>query len=203
MPELTKGKVLLHQGTESALEQEDKLLTRLHRFFESIHNTRFLIEVLALQAFLHDALGNEPEALERLERAISLAQPGGFIRLFVDLGQGLAKLLHRLKLDEEGLRYVGQILAAFKSDGPAKSGHTSEAIRENQIGSGQTLLEPLTKRELEIIGLLARHLTNQEIADTLFISVATVKSHTKNIYGKLGVNSRREAVAKTTGLSVL
>jgi LuxR family maltose regulon positive regulatory protein len=69
-----------------------------------------------LQALLHDAQGDEPAALRALSRAVHLAQPGGFIRLFVDLGPGLARLLNRLDLDAEALRYVGQILAAIQGD---------------------------------------------------------------------------------------
>ena len=106
--------------------QADSLLTRLEAVLAGIHNIRFLIEMLALQALFHDAQGDEPAAREVLGRAVALAQPGGFIRLFVDLGPGLARLLNRLDLDAEGLRYVGRILAAFRGDGQTQGGETPD-----------------------------------------------------------------------------
>ena len=122
----------------------------------------------------------------------------------MDLGPGLAKLLHRLKLDEEALRYVGRILAAFKENEQRAYGESTESSTQLRTSSAhQPLIEPLSKRELEILRLLALHLSNQEIADKLYISTGTVKSHGKNIYGKLGVGSRREAVAKAMGLGIL
>jgi len=103
---MTLARVLIAQGSTDSRKQADSLLTRLETFVAGIHNTRFLIEVLALQALLHDAQGDEPAGLKALSRAVSLAQPGGFIRLFVDLGPGLARLLDRLDLDAEGQLYV-------------------------------------------------------------------------------------------------
>ena len=117
------------------------------------------------------------------------AQPSGFIRLFVDLGPGLARLLSGLELDAEGLRYVSEILSAFDADGKAQ---TVEA--PNRV---------LTRREVEILGLLANELSNKQISEQLCISAATVKRHTENIYRKLGVHGRRKAVAKAVELNVI
>jgi LuxR family maltose regulon positive regulatory protein len=203
-PPLAQGKILVAEGSAESRERAGDLLTRLETFFAGIHNTRFLIEVLALRALLRDAQGEEPAALEVLGRAVALAQPGGFIRLFVDLGPRLAKLLNRLDLDDEGLRYVGQILAAFQSDGEAGAGEALEPpVQGKSSASRQPLLEPLTTRELEILGMLANRLSNKEIASQLNISPATVKRHTENIYQKLNVPGRREAVIKATSLSLL
>ena len=181
-------KVLIAQHSAESLEQAESLLTRLEMFYGEIHNTRFLIEVLALQALLRDTQGDEA-VLPVLGRAVQLAQSSGFIRLFVDLGPGLVKLLNRLDLDAEGKRYVGRILDAYRSDGKAQ---TDEALEH-----------PLTKRELEILGLLANELSNKQIADQLFIAPATVKRHSENIYHKLDVPGRHQAVAKAKGLAII
>jgi LuxR family maltose regulon positive regulatory protein len=190
-PRLTLAKVLIAKGDTTSLERAALLLQRLQAFYEGIHNTRFLIEVLALQALACCAQGDESTARERLTRAVLLAQPGGFIRLFVDLGPALASILQGLDLDAGGLRYVAQILSAFDVDGKAQ---TVEAPGRS-----------LTRREVEILGLLAEELSNKKISDQLCISAATVKRHTENIYQKLGVHGRRKAVAKakTLRLSII
>ena len=194
-PRITLARVLIAQSTADSRMQADSLLTRLETFVAGIHATRFLIEVLALRALLHDARGDEPAAREALARAVSLAQPGGFIRLFVDLGPGLIKVLNSLELEEEGQRYVGRILAAFQADRESQAGEPLEQ-RTTQMSAA------MTNRELEILGLLADRLSRQEIADRLCISTATVKRHAENIYSKLGVPGRRQAVAKARDLGI-
>lgn len=188
-PSLTLAKVLIAEGSAQSQDRAASLLMRLEAFLAQVHNTRFLIDVLALQALLHDAQGDEPAAREVLGRAVALAQPGGFIRLFVDLGPGLARLLKGLELDAEGLRYVGRILAAYRGEG--------------QTQAGAALDQSLTKREIEILDLLANELSNKQIADRLCISPATVKRHTENVYHKLGVPDRRKAVAKAVSLAII
>jgi LuxR family maltose regulon positive regulatory protein len=144
--------------------------------------------VFALQALLHDARDDEPAALKALSRAISLARSGGFIRLFVDLGPGLARLLHKLDQNAHGPRYVGEILAAFRSDEKAK-GSAAPA-------------HSLTKRELEILQLMKKDLSNRQIAEQLYIATATVKRHNENLYHKLHVPDRHQAVAKAKQLGI-
>ena len=197
-PELIAVKVLLLEGTDDGLERAHEMLKDLHAFYSSSHNNLFLIETLALQALYFAARGAADKAVERLGEAISLARPNGFIRLFVDLGVGLGPLLHRLDLDGEGLRYVGRILAALKADSALQvataQGKTSHPIE---------LVESLTPREVEVLSLIALHLSNKEIGERLFISPETVKHHVKNLYGKLEVHNRRDAVAKANGLGIL
>jgi LuxR family maltose regulon positive regulatory protein len=188
-PRLTLAKVLIVEGEKTSLESAAVLLQRLAVFYAGIHNSRFLIEVLALQALVCDAQGDEPTASERLTRAVHLAQPGGFIRLFVDLGPALARLLHGLDLETRESRYVARILSAFSGEGKAQ---TVEALDHT-----------LTKREVEILGLLAGELSNRQISDQLCISAATVKRHTENIYQKLGVHGRRKAVTKALAFSII
>jgi LuxR family maltose regulon positive regulatory protein len=188
-PRITLAKVLIAQGTADSLAQAGRLLARLQTFYAQIHSTRCLIQVLALQAMLSAAKDDDATAHDALARAISLGLPGGSIRLFVDLGPGLVKLLNRLDLDAEGKRYVGRILDAYQSDGKAQA--------------DETLEHSLTKRELEILELLAKELSNKQIADQLFIAPATVKRHSENIYQKLDVPGRRQAVAKAKGLAII
>ena len=119
--------------------------------------------------------------------------------MFVDLGPKLNQLLNRVQGDEAMLKYVGEIKAAFRS-GLLETGSAGAA---GVVLAGTDLFETLSKRELEVLGLLAQHLTNKEIACELFIAPETVKRHAQNIYQKLSVGSRKDAVAKATGLGIL
>ena len=199
VPQLTLPKILLMQDTPDSLEQAAKVLTQLHTFVTATHNTRVTIEVLALQALLHDAQGNEPAALTHLQQALLLAEPGGFIRLFVDLGSKLASLLKRLPQVGVNPKYVGQVLGAFEDfatlnpDSKATTRSTSQT----------EMVELLTTREHEVLILLGQRLTDKEIAQALVISVRTVKQHTSHIYQKLQVSGRREAVAQAMRLGLL
>jgi LuxR family maltose regulon positive regulatory protein len=205
---LTLVKVWLAQNTPASREQAADLLGRLQTFFASIHNNRFWIEILALQALLSSAEGDEPAALTALKQAITLAEPGGFIRLFVDLGPSMAPLLDQLRHQGVAPDCVDQILAAFAEQtkdglpalrrifGPTPKG------RKREIESS-SLSEPLTPREMEVLALLARHLTNRQIAEELVISPGTVKTHTLRIYRKLDVRGRQQAVARARELDIL
>lgn len=200
VPETTVARIWLQEGTPDALAKAEALLARLYAFFESTHNIRFRTEVLALQALVHEAKGDRKDADARLEEAIRLALPGGWLRLFADLGPPLVPVLNRVSVDPEGLKYVGRILTAFQAiestDTPTRGARAASTGR-------RMLLDPLTERELEVLGLLAERLTNKEIAARLYIAPATVRRHTENIYSKLGVHGRREAVAKAQGLGML
>jgi LuxR family maltose regulon positive regulatory protein len=188
-PQLTLARVHMAQGSVKSQRQADSLLNRLETFYERTHNTRFLIEVLALRAMFHDQKGEEPAALLALGRGVNLAQPGGFIRLFTDLGPRIVDLLNRLDLDAEGLGYVQRIMNVYQDDVKTEA--------------GEVLEHPLSKRELEILRLLAKQLTNPQIADRLFIAPGTVKRHTENIYKKLDVSSRHQAVTKAKELAII
>jgi LuxR family maltose regulon positive regulatory protein len=178
------------------------LLSQLLQHVETIHSTRKTIQVLALQAWAYDVQGRETEALEALERALALARPGGFIRTFADLPP-LAKLLHELRkrrrthqeVDKHPDTYLQRLLAAMNP--VAAHPMSTEALMQ------QEGLEPLTGRELHILHLLDKDLTNKEIARELLVTPGTVKAHTKNVYRKLGVNNRRAAVSLTKALGLL
>jgi LuxR family maltose regulon positive regulatory protein len=197
-PQLTQAKVFVLNDAAESGERAEALLNRLIDYLTSTHNKRFLLEALALRAMLLDAKGEGEAAKKELKRAIDIAQPGRFIRVFVDLGPRLVNLLHGLKLDEGGLRYVGEIVAAFRT---SSAGSTSDVTRVPTVTSCIGV-EPLSKREQQILALLASRLSNKEIADRLHISPVTVKRHTANIYQKLGVHGRRQAVAKATGMGM-
>ena len=197
------AKILVHDDSAQSRERAQALLPRLEAYLARIHNKRFIIEVLALRAILSDKTGDKAVSIKQLDRAVSLAQPSGFIRLFVDIGPGLIPLLNRLELRGEKLQYVGRILAAF----PRYIGHADTArastISETAIDNIAELSETLSRREKEVLSLLVERLTNKEIGEQLFISTATVKRHAQSIYEKLNVNSRREAVTKAVGLGLM
>jgi len=198
-PQLTPSKILLAINTPASREQAAEALFRLHDFVTTTHNTRFTIEVLALQALLQEAQGNERAALALLEQAVLLAEPGGFIRLFADLGPRMARLLSGLRRTGVAPSYTGQILQAFGESTPTAPDQSAAVS-----GMGRTeLAELLTDREREVLALLAQRLTNKEIAQALVISPQTVKRHATNIYQKLQANGRREVVAKAIHLGLL
>ena len=201
IPELTVAKVLIRQGSDSAIARAGTMLEGLAAFYESTHNRIHQIQVLALQALLDAARGEAAEGAGKLAKAISLAQPGGAIRLFVDLGPAIIPMLHRIEVDENGLRYVGRILSVFSKRSEVTTAGTGTPVQP--VNNNKLLIEPLSGREQEVLTLLAKGLRNKEIASVLFISPGTVKRHTNSIYGKLGVHGRSEAVAKAQGLGIL
>ena len=204
MPQLTLIQILLAQGTTDSRQHAADLLDQSLTFVRSIHNKRFQIDLMALQALLHDSQNNQPAALKTLTEALAVAEPSCFIRLFVDLGPQMADLLKQLVRKNVAVSYIGQILAAFKEDEHramhAESDHPGSY---SPSSSTQPLVEPLTNREIDVLELLAQRLQNKEIADKLFVSPETVKGHLKIIYQKLDVGSRREAVEKAKKIGIL
>lgn len=146
---------------------------------------------LALLAQTHWALGDESAALACLERALRGAQPEGYTRSFVDLGMPFAWLLQQARKRQVMPQEVERLLAAFDDRALIPT------------GGSKPIPEPLTKRELEVLQLMAAGLTNREIGERLVISVGTVKKHSANIYGKLGVTNRTEAAARARQLALL
>jgi len=192
IPQLTIPKVLLAAGTPGGRKMAADCLQRIHEYAESTHNVRVMIEVLALEALLHAANNDEKAAPATLEQSLALARPGGFIRLYADIGPDMADLLRRMQYQEPFVEYIASILQAFAY----ASDHAAQPEGKKQ------LMEPLTDREAEILELLAKRYSNKEIAAELVISPATVKGHTINLYKKLSVHKRRDAVwaARALGL---
>jgi LuxR family maltose regulon positive regulatory protein len=204
LPQLTLIKILMVEETTDSRRRAADLLDQLLEFFTSIHNIRFQIDVLALRALLHHTRGEKSAALEKLTAALVLAEPGGFIRPFVDLGPQMADLLKRLVKQNVAVGYIEKLLAAFRDDEQVA---VPEVLKPQAAltlaASPQPLEDPLTNRELEILQLLAQRLRNKEIAAKLFISTETVKKHLNNTYRKLNVSSRRQAVEKAHALEIL
>ena len=201
-PPVTRAWLLLAKGDEVSVAQGQALLTHLLQHVQAMHSTRKTIKVLALRAWAYTLQGRETEALEVLERALALARPGSFIRTFADL-LPLANVLHELrkhrKTPQAGDKtldaYLLRILAAM-SHTAMPPGSTEELLRQEG-------LEPLTARELQILHLLGKDLTNKEIARELLVTPGTVRVHTINLYRKLGVNHRRAAVTLAKALGLL
>jgi LuxR family maltose regulon positive regulatory protein len=128
---------------------------------------------------------------------LTLAEPGGFIRIFLDEGPPMASLLYEALSKNIESEYVERLLVSF-SDAKQEE-PPSKLARTDQSG----LIEPLSDREIEVLELVAKGLTNQVIADRLVLSLHTVKTHTRNIYGKLGVHNRTQAVDRARTLGIL
>jgi LuxR family maltose regulon positive regulatory protein len=156
-----------------------------------------VIELLALQSLAHHVDGDISKAMKSLEKALTLAEPEGFIRTFVDEGPPMARLLYEALSEGIAPDYVRKLLAAFPETEPEK------AAEKQTITSDMGWIEPLTDRELEVLQLIAEGLPRQEIASQLVLSLNTVKTHARNIYGKLGVNNQMQAVGKARGLGLL
>ncbi len=173
-----------------------ELLERLLKAAESGGRTGSLIEILILQAIAHQVQGKLPSALAALGRALSLAEPEGYIRIFADEGESLRELLVRLKAQGTGTNaYIQKLLTAFSRP---------TTIPQSKIENQQSEIpEPLSPRELEVLRLIAEGLSNDEISKRLFLALSTVKGHNLKIFGKLGAKSRTEAVARARELGLL
>jgi LuxR family transcriptional regulator, maltose regulon positive regulatory protein len=175
------------------------LLARLQKSAENGARGRVVIEVLILQAIAYQAAGDEEKALETLEQALVLAEPESYVRSFIDEGEALTKILRQL-LKQNGkrwetenparLRYVIKLNEASGTSEPRQKTPPSQA--ENL--PWWYINDPLSERELEVMQQLSQGLSNHEIANKLFISTGTVKRHISNIYQKLDVHSRVQAV---------
>jgi LuxR family maltose regulon positive regulatory protein len=200
-PQVTRARVLVARGAPSDLSLALEIVDKLDEIAERTHNTRYKIEVLALRALALDAQGQTSQADAVLKQAVDMARLGGFIRVFVDLGTPMQAMLHRLEQQDHPAEMIRRIMAAFPADDKNWVGSKNLA-RQPSLGAS-TLAEPLTPRELEVLFLLRGALSIKEIALKLNISYATVKSHANNLYGKLGVNGRWNAVAKAEELNIL
>jgi LuxR family maltose regulon positive regulatory protein len=201
-----------------ALLEAIGLLERLRQAAEAGGRTGRVLEILVLQALAHQAQGDLPAALVALERALTLAEPEGYVRLFVDEGEAMRLLILDFRFwHPEGTRqqphaaekvklsvYVDKVLAAFGNE-PAEAEKLLLAEQSkitNPKSKIQNLVEPLSERELDVLRLLGTDLNGPEIARRLMVSLNTMRTHTKNIYDKLGVNNRRAAVRRAEELDL-
>jgi LuxR family maltose regulon positive regulatory protein len=153
------------------------------------------LKVMILQAVAHHLSGDKDQAMQLLGDALVLAEPGGFVRIFVDEGLPMAELLSEASTQGMMPGYISKLLAVFETE---EQKHADESPP-----SSQPLIEPLTKRELEVLHLIAQGLSNREISERLFLALSSVKGHNRKIFGKLGVHRRTEAVARARELGLL
>jgi LuxR family maltose regulon positive regulatory protein len=164
--------------------------------------SRRMIEVQNLRALALQAQGEVDQALVALEQALSIGEPGGFVRTFVDEGEPMLQLLRQAASHGILPGYVRQLITAFELPAPRQAAGTAPP-REPHSPVVQPLVEPLSERELDVLRLLATGMSNPEIADQLFIATSTVRSHLKSIYGKLNVHRRWDAVQRAEELGLI
>ena len=198
---ITLARILIaayrRDNTEETINDAIRLLERLAEAAETGKRTGSLIEILLLLALAFEAQHDITAALVPLKRALSLAEHQGFVQLFVDEGAPMGRLLLENLKQEDCADFVRQLLAVFPVDKPQKNKPLSGQISEDDW------IEPLTERETEILQLIAAGLSNQDIASRLYLSLNTVKAHTRSIYAKISVNSRTQAVSKARALGIL
>jgi len=202
-PQMILIKILIYMETDKSRERAGALLDEIEQYLLKSNNKRFLLEVYAMQGLLLFDLGKQEQAFVKLKKAISLAEPYGFIRIFVDLGAKMATLLKGLADKNISVGYLGRLLATFRQKELLTSPEMSPAVSSLQKKATKPLIQyDLTNREHDILELLKLRLSNKEIAQKLILSPETIKKHTKNIYQKLNVNSRQEAVEKANLLGL-
>ena len=188
-----EAKYIIFARTLIALKKNNealKLLARLLLAAEQGKRTSVVIEILILQALARQAQGNTKQALMVLERALDSAEPEGFIRLFTDEGASMAALLKFIT----GSEYAKKLLKAFGDDKGDTISVTNETFK---------LTEPLSQKELKTLQLLISGLSNKEIAEQLFVSPNTVKTHLRNVYDKMQVNNRTQAIVRARELNLI
>jgi len=186
---ITLARMLLASGSRV---EAAGLLDRLLQAAEHGGRTGSVIEILVLQALAYQTRGDTRAALVPLERALALGEPEGFVRVFVDEGRSMAPLLQAAAKAGIAAGYVHRLLTAFG----AAEGEPPD--RQNSMK-----VEPLSERELDVLRLLATDLDGPEIASQLMVSLNTMRTHTKSVYSKLGVNNRRAAVRRAEELELL
>jgi LuxR family maltose regulon positive regulatory protein len=198
---ITLARVLLAQYKN---EREDRyihdtmgLLARLLKAAEEGKRMGSVIKILVLQALAFEAQDKISAALKPLERALNLAELEGYVQAFAGEGPPMARLLYEVLSQGISPGYIQRLLVAFPDFEPGRPEFAGSQI------SGEDWIEPLSDREIEVLQLITEGLTNSEIAARLYLSLNTVKAHTRNIYGKLNVHNRTQAIARSQELGLL
>jgi LuxR family maltose regulon positive regulatory protein len=198
---VTLARILIAQykndPAAGSIHEAIALLERLLQAAEAGRRMGSVIEILVVQALAFQAQGNVSQALASMERALALAEPESYVRIFVDEGEPMRLLIEKLPRDQDKKfpGYVDKLLAAFARP---------TAIPQPKTNNLQSMIiEPLSERELEVLKLLRSELSGPEIAQQLIVSLHTLRTHTNNIFKKLGVNNRRAAVRRAEELDLL
>jgi LuxR family maltose regulon positive regulatory protein len=203
---ITLARILLARyksdHTDSLILEAVGLLERLLSAAQEGGRTGSAIEMLILLALAYHAQNKVAAALIPLQQALTLAEPEGYIRIFVDEGTSMGQLLREAAGGGIMPGYTGRLLSAFEAQGQTSVASADESPLHKTPGS-QSLIEPLTEREMEVLRLFKTELSGPEIARELVIGLSTVRTHTKSIYSKLNVNSRRAAVRRAEELGLI
>jgi LuxR family maltose regulon positive regulatory protein len=180
------------------------LLDRLKEAAEERGGNGSVIEILVMQAMAYHTQGDIPAAFLPLKHALALAEPEGYIRMFLDEGSSMEQLLREASALEIMPGYTGKLLAAFEAEKQVNEDKSEmpPTLTEGHKG-GKPLIEPLSQRELEILKLIALGLSNREIGERLFLALDTIKGHNRRIFDKLHVQSRTEAIARVRELGLM
>lgn len=191
---LVLSHALIQQGrADEALRLLDDLLAHAR----DLRRTDLLIEIQILRALTLQKEEREGDALEALAEALSLAEPGGFVRIFLDEGEPMMRLLRIAASHGISPGYASTLLAAFDES------KIPVIMEQHSTAHAQPIIEPLSERELDVLRLLAAGMSNSEIAEELVIAVSTVNSHCKSIYGKLNVHRRWDAMQRAQELGII
>jgi LuxR family maltose regulon positive regulatory protein len=189
-------RILLYRGRanrqlQDLLDAKD-LINQMLAMTNDLGLVSKTIELLVLNSLVLTEVGKKDEAVDTLEKALLLAEPGNYIRIFIDEGEPIQELLNQVTANKGLNDYVSRLLAAFNQDAEG-----------NKLAAPQELVEPLSERELEVLKLLSTDLSGPAIARKLMVSINTVRTHTQNIYTKLGVNKRRSAIREAKKLNLI
>ena len=194
-----RTQILLADGSEASLREADQILQGSIAEHEANYAWYRLAEALVLHALVNEGLGQSEAALDVLATALHLAVPMGNVEPFLEHGPVIEGMLRKLETQPEHARLAGLLLVFF----PADAFVSNDAALSKQAVPSQDLPEPLTERELDVLQLLGERFSNKEIARRLTVSPYTVRNHTANIYAKLQVDNRFEAVERAKSLGLL
>jgi LuxR family maltose regulon positive regulatory protein len=192
------------RNTRGDLTAALEILDALYSIAKRTHNKLYEMKILAVRALALKVLGKSGESEAALMHAVELSKPGGVLRVFADLGESMREMLGELAERNHSGDTIQKILAAFPGQGIVTISGTGEPGSNDQGANGsKALTESLSPREIQVLSYLREPLGIKDIARKLEIRYATAKRHTINIYGKLGVNSRWDAVDKAVELGIL
>jgi LuxR family maltose regulon positive regulatory protein len=204
---LRKYRHIVYSHALILLDHPEDALHILEPLLQEMREKRrvdFMIEIQALRALAFYAIGDGEAAIEALHNALSLAEPGNYMRVFVDKGEQMHELLQQLEERELERPYISTLISAFNEMMVHPEPDTQLAIPQTSLARhSPELVDPLSEREIEVLRLLQTNLSSPEIADELVIAVSTVRTHIKNIYSKLGVHSRTQAVDEAKDLGII